>query len=215
MERPVYTDWKHIEQAGIARADIAPTEQSPNGVPPNKFNHRMNRTVSLIPIFPRVNVTHTVLQVLQQHCDYFDLNGDGIITPLETYIALRLLNWSIFYCLFATVFIHSGLSYITLPPGHWLPDPLFRIHLDYVGSAKHGSDSGAYDNEGRFRPQLFADVFTKFGEKLDNGDYGITFKQAMKGAWGQRCVADVFGITARVAECRLRFATPSVWTERG
>lgn len=142
------------------------------------------------------------IQVLQQHCDFFDLNCDGVITPYGTYIALRLLEWSIFLSVIGVLFIHGGLSYFTLPPGHWLPDPLFRIHIAYIHRAKHGSDTGAYDHEGRFRPQLFADFFSKFGQKMDNGEWGVTFMQMMTGAWAQRCVMDLFGLSARMFECK-------------
>ena len=47
-----------------------------------------------------------------------------------------------------------------------LPDPLFRIWVNLLHKAKHGSDSGTYDMEGRFRPQSLEDVFAKYdGEK--------------------------------------------------
>ncbi|KAI1463598.1 uncharacterized protein F4812DRAFT_468504 [Daldinia caldariorum] len=34
----------------------------------------------------------------------------------------------------------------------WLPDPFFRVFLADVHRAKHGSDTGAFDAEGRFVP---------------------------------------------------------------
>lgn len=142
-----------------------------------------------------------LLQVLQQHCDFFDLNSDGIITPFETYVAFRLLEWSIFLSLFATMVIHGGFSWFTLPPGHWLPDPFFRIYLCNIHSAKHGSDSGTYDHEGRFRAQQFADFFSKYGKQMSDGEWGITFSQALHGAKSQRCIMDAFGTFAEFFEC--------------
>lgn len=141
----------------------------------------------------------------QQHVDFFDLNGDGVVTPWETFIGFRLLNWSLLLALFATVVIHSGFSYTTLPPGRVLPDPLFRIYLPQINAAKHGSDSGTYDHEGRFRAQQFADFFNKYGERLETvdgyGDFGMTYGQALKGVKAQRCVMDLFGIFAATFEC--------------
>lgn len=106
----------------------------------------------------------------------------------------------------AAFIIHSGFSYVTQPRYHYLPDPLFRIYIKQIHNAKHGSDSNTYDNEGRFRPQQLADFFSKYGKKLDNGnghgDYGLTFGEALRGAWSQRCVFDFFGVFAAYFECK-------------
>ncbi len=102
---------------------------------------------------------------------------------------------------FGVLVIHGAFSYLTLPPGRWYPDLLFRIYLDNIHVAKHGSDTATYDNEGRFRPQQFSDFFTRFGSQLTDGEYGITYRQALKGAWGQRCAMDAFGVSAGVFEC--------------
>ena len=60
--------------------------------------------------------------------------------------------------------IRLGLSYATQRT--ILPDALFRIWVNRLHKAEHGSDSWAYDTEGRFRPQSFEDVFAKYdGEK--------------------------------------------------
>lgn len=140
-------------------------------------------------------------QVLQQHCDFFDLNRDGVVSPLETFIGFRLLQWGIFLSLLATFIIHSSFSWFSLAPGRWIPDPLFRIYLANIHGAKHGSDTGTYDHEGRFRAQEFADFFAKFGEKLEDGSYGITYIQALHGARRQWCVFDLFGFLAELFEC--------------
>lgn len=90
-----------------------------------------------------------------------------------------------------------GLSYPTVPG--ILPDPFFRIYVDRLYKAKHGSDSMTYDNQGRFRPQQFEDIFAKYdrGKKggLDAGDVYIFWKE-------QRMVFDFFGWTACALECK-------------
>ena len=60
-------------------------------------------------------------------------------------------------------------------PG-WLPDPLFRIYIARLHKDKHGSDSMTYDNEGRFRPQNFEEIFAKY----DRGNKGgLTWEMCM------------------------------------
>lgn len=128
---------------------------------------------------------------MQQHVEYWDRDHDGIIWPQDTYIGCRAYGWNTALSLVATAFINIGLSYPTVPG--WLPDPFFRIHVARLYKAKHGSDSMTYDNEGRFKPQNFEDVFAKY----DRGDKGgLSFGDLMDFWKGQRMVFDFFGWTA-------------------
>ena len=115
--------------------------------------------------------------------------------------------------------INFNLSYPTVPG--WLPDPFFRIYLDrmykvwwtitstigwYLNGAqdKHGSDSMTYDNEGRFKPQNFEDIFAKY-DKGHKG--GLTWSDLFDMWKGQRMVFDFFGMSAAVLECRCCLTT--------
>ena len=55
-----------------------------------------------------------------------------------------------------------------------------------------------YDNEGRFRPQNFEDIFAKY-DKGNKG--GLTWSDLFDMWKGQRMVFDFFGMSAAVLEC--------------
>lgn len=69
-----------------------------------------------------------------------------------------------------------------------------RLH-----KANHGSDSLTYDQEGRFRPQQFEEIFTKY----DRDAKGGLNKWEILDFWkGQRLVWDFFGWGATGFECK-------------
>ena len=137
--------------------------------------------------------------MLQQHCAYFDPDNDGIIWPLDTYHGFHKLGYNILLSAFAMFVIHFGLSYPTTDS--LFPDPLLRIFLQNIHKDKHGSDTGTYDNEGRFIPQKFEDMFAKYST---DGE-GLTLWEVWNMGKGQRCTFDFFGQTAVVLECKSRF----------
>ncbi|XP_033514629.1 probable peroxygenase 4 isoform X2 [Nicotiana tomentosiformis] len=103
---------------------------------------------------------------LGKHVMFFDINKDGIIYPWETYQGLRKLGHNIFRSLLAAVLIHLVLSHKTRP-GKW-PSLLFPIVIKNIKYGKHGSDSDAYDAEGRFVPEKFEEIFKKYAHKNAN-----------------------------------------------
>ena len=141
--------------------------------------------------------TNAEFQVVQQHVEYWDTDHDGIIWPQDTYIGCRKWGWSPPLAALTTFIINFSLSYPTLPG--FLPDPFFRIYVNKVYKDKHGSDSMTYDNEGRFRPQNFEDIFAKYDEGNKGGLDIWDFLRFWK---GQRMVFDFFGWSASFLECR-------------
>ncbi|KAK4623758.1 Peroxygenase [Fulvia fulva] len=167
-----------LRDAGTARANIAASQEAPHGTTEAHWAEK-----------------HQKQSVLQQHCAYFDQDGDGVIWPSDTYNACRKWGWHIFLAALATFIINFNLSYPTSLS--WIPDPFFRIWITNIHKDKHGSDSMSYDNEGRFRSQNLEDMFAKYnrGNKggLDVGDLLRMHK-------GQRMVLDFFGQTATILE---------------
>ena len=137
-------------------------------------------------------------QVLQQHCAFFDTDSDCVIWPLDTYRGFRRLGYNILLSAIAVLIIHANFSYPTL--SSFIPDPCFRIYTSLIHKDKHGSDSGTYDNEGRFIPQKFEDIFAKYA----SGDkQGITLGETWMYMKGQRVIMDPTGWGGAFFECKL------------
>ncbi|KAI4357575.1 hypothetical protein L6164_001514 [Bauhinia variegata] len=97
--------------------------------------------------------------ILQKHVSFFDRNHDGIIYPWETFEGFRAIGCGIGLSIGAALFINIGLSQKTRPGK--FPSPLLPIEIKNIHKAKHGSDSGVYDHEGRFVPSKFQEIFKK------------------------------------------------------
>ncbi|CAG8521626.1 3779_t:CDS:2 [Ambispora gerdemannii] len=156
------------------RATVAASRENPNGTPGRNIK---NRTV------------------LQQHVDFFDTDRDGIIRLFDTYRGFRALGFNVIFCFFAVVVIHGSFSWITQP--YWIPNPAFLIYTDNIHKGKHGSDSETYDSEGRFVPEKFEEIFSKYDR--DNKG-GLNLMDIFRMMYGNANVADFFGWFATVFE---------------
>lgn len=86
--------------------------------------------------------------------------------------------------------ININFSYPTRLAHSYMPDPWFRVYVDSIHKAKHGSDSGTYDPEGRLVPQSFENMFSKYNK---HGDGTLTLSELFTMIKGHRCAADPFG----------------------
>nr|POE79931.1 peroxygenase [Quercus suber] len=170
-----------LQDPGTARVNLAVSNEAPRGTTEGGWAAK-----------------HAHQTVVQQHCAYFDRDGDGIIWPLDTYHATRAWGWNPLLALIAMVIIHLNLSYACAPS--WLPDPFFRLWIANMHKNKHGSDSMTYDAEGRFRPQNFEDLFAKYDR---DGKGGLDVYDVIRMHKGQRLAMDFWGWSATALECEL------------
>ncbi|RQM08495.1 hypothetical protein DH86_00000524 [Scytalidium sp. 3C] len=173
MERKPFMQDDHnvtVSHTGTPRVNIAVSRERPNGTTDNNWASK-----------------HQHQTVLQQHCDFFDRDRDGIIWPHDTFIGFHRVGFGILLSLLAVVIIHANFSYPTSLS--WIPDPFFRLYLKNIHKSKHGSDSGTYDTEGRFVPQKFEDMFSKYADGKDS----MTVWDILKLLRGQRLIMDPIG----------------------
>ncbi|CAB4485836.1 Caleosin-domain-containing protein [Rhizophagus irregularis] len=165
-----------LGNAGLPRATIAASKEMPEGTPGRP----------------------TRKSVLQQHVEFWDTDHDGVITPLDTWKGFRKLGFSLAFSAVAVGIIHGGFSYPTQKS--WIPilgNPLFNVYVDTLSKAKHGSDSETFDTEGRFVPEKFEEVFSKYDR--DNKG-GLSLKDIKQVIRGNANVFDPFGWTSAVFE---------------
>ncbi|KAL4936799.1 hypothetical protein BDV06DRAFT_227559 [Aspergillus oleicola] len=157
----------HIAKPGVARSNVVEGDDSETS---------MKKYSEFTP--------------MEQHILFWDRDGDGQIYPYDTYRGFRELGFNILFSLLAMLIINLNFSYPTRLGHSFIPDPRFRVYVDSIYKAKHGSDSGTFDPEGRFVPQAFENMFSKY-DKDHTG--ALTLNELFDMMHGNRCAIDPFG----------------------
>ncbi len=111
------------------------------------------------------------LSPLQQHVSFWDRDNDNLIYPYDVYTGFRDLGFSVPFAILSLL-IPIFFSYPTRLGHSYLPDPQFRIYVDSIHKAKHGSDSGIYDCDGGLRNSQFDEMFDRF-DGSNTGSLGV------------------------------------------
>lgn len=78
------------------------------------------------------------MTALQKHVMWFDSDGDGIVTPADTWNGFRSLGYGYTLSFTATVLTHVFMSYPTQDT--WIPNSC-NINVKNIKRCRHGSDS--------------------------------------------------------------------------
>ncbi|XP_041014780.1 probable peroxygenase 4 [Juglans microcarpa x Juglans regia] len=146
------------------------------------------------------HIIPTDQNVLQKHVAFFDRNHDGLVYPWETFRGFRAIGSGILLSSVAAFFINFSLSRSTRPGK--FPSLLFPIEVNNVQRAKHGSDSGVYDTEGRFVPLKFEEIFSKHAHTHPNS---LTSDELMEMLKANRVPKDYGGWLASWTEWKVLY----------
>ncbi|KAK8470640.1 hypothetical protein PHAVU_003G020700 [Phaseolus vulgaris] len=138
--------------------------------------------------------------VMQKHAAFFDKNQDGVIYPWETFQGLREIGNGIVSSIGLSMFINLGLSQTTRPGK--FPSLLFPIEIKNIQFGKHGSDTGVYDNEGRFVPSKFEGIFSKHAHTHPNA---LTYDELMEMMQANRDPKDFKGRIGGLVEWKILY----------
>lgn len=129
---------------------------------------------------------------LQKHVDFFDSDRDGKITFLETYQGLRRLGLGA-----ARSWVFGGVINAALGSST-SRTPSLTVDADHINAGRHASDTGVYDEKGRFVQRRFDRLFARYDE---DGDGALDRKELARLFQGNR--TDLLGHLGSMAEFRL------------
>ncbi|WP_437966269.1 caleosin family protein [Sorangium sp. So ce260] len=136
---------------------------------------------------------------LEMHSAFFDRNHDGVITLRETYEGLRALGIGRALSASFALVINGVLG---LPTSRSFV-PTLSITLENIHRAKHASDTGVYDKDGRFDPQKFDELFSRWDKDRDGA---LNARELVARTLGDRDLLDVFGFLASAGEWAVLYA---------
>ncbi|GAA0187421.1 oxygenase [Lithospermum erythrorhizon] len=140
------------------------------------------------------------LSALHKHVMFFDRNKDGVIHISETFQGFRAIGCGVLLSSIASVFINAGLSRKTRPGKGF--SFKFPIEVKNIPMAKHGSDSGVYDEHGRFVHSKFDEIFHKHAHTHPNALTSDELSQMLK---AKREPKDYGGWIAALSEWKILY----------
>ncbi|EMS65539.1 hypothetical protein TRIUR3_09985 [Triticum urartu] len=140
------------------------------------------------------------MTALQKHAAFFDRDKDGVVTFSETYAAFRALGFGFASSTLSATFINGVLGPQTRPEND---TARMSIYIENIHKGIHGSDSGAYDSQGRFVPDKFDAAFAKHGKTVPDA---LTSAEVDELIAANRQPSDYAGWAGASAEWKLLYS---------
>ena len=128
---------------------------------PGRRASRAESALRLVPPAPRSAPNSGFRTALQKHVDFFDTNHDGKITVSDTYHGLRRLGLGAARAAAFAGVINAALGSSTSGA------PTLTVDTRRIHAGKHRSDTGVYDEKGRFSPSRFRRLFARYDADAD------------------------------------------------
>ncbi|KAM3225244.1 hypothetical protein ACQJBY_058159 [Aegilops geniculata] len=140
------------------------------------------------------------MTALQKHAAFFDGDKDGVVTFSETYAAFRALGFGYAASTLSATFINGVLGPQTRPEND---TARMSIYIENIHKGIHGSDSGAYDSQGRFVADKFEAAFAKHGKTVPDA---LTAAEVDELITANRQPSDYAGWAGASAEWKLLYS---------
>ena len=137
---------------------------------------------------------------LQKHVNFFDWEGDGVITLSDTYNGLRALGFGSLASSGMAFAINGALGPST--GASWYAP--FSIYVAQIHLGKHGSDTGIYDSNGDYVQSAFNAMFLNYDANQDDELSEEEFEDLYEGQY-----TDASGTNASRAEFSILFSLAS------
>ncbi|KJE96884.1 hypothetical protein CAOG_007136 [Capsaspora owczarzaki ATCC 30864] len=130
---------------------------------------------------------------LQRHCEFFDRDGDGMISMRDTFTGCMSIGLGILVSA-VSVLVINGLGAWFTSDSWW---PTTTVHLKNIHRMMHGSDSGVYErNSGRLNHQRLDKLF----QGNDAPDAAFTLRSFARHLVRDRLMLDIVGLIASCME---------------
>merc|ERR1712232_318066 len=136
---------------------------------------------------------------LRNHADFFDSNGDGIVTWAETEEGLKKLGFGPLRSNSLALGINLGLG--TTTGAKWY-EP-FNIYLENIAKGKHDSDTDIYDIQGNFNSSRFGQILNNYDingdESISESELEFMYQKLYDTALGSALSRFEFGLLMEIA----------------
>ena len=147
------------------------------------------------------------VSALERHAHFFTRADPDRVSFADTALGLRRLGVGSPLRYLLAFIIHAFLGYLTNGT------PSFTILVKRIARGKHPSDTGAFDDQGRFDPTAFAALFAAAGDTITADEMRSCILARKNRRRGMGCIAGALGSWFSNKEVRLLFCVAADTTK--